>query len=60
MSSLPQAELDLLLRRLAEGDRAVFIAVFRLLRPPVLRLCRSMLKNDADAADAAQQALEGC
>ena len=28
------------------------------MRPPVLRVCSAMLKNEADAADAAQQALE--
>lgn len=58
MSTDPQAQLDSLLVQLAEGDRAAFTVVFQILWPPVLRLCRSMLKNDADAADAAQQALE--
>jgi RNA polymerase sigma-70 factor (ECF subfamily) len=58
MSTDPKAQLDSLLVQLAEGDRAAFTSVFRILWPPVLRLCRSMLKNDADAADAAQQALE--
>src|SRR6476469_2073481 len=58
MSPDPKAQLDSLLVQLAEGDRAAFTVVFRLLWPPLLRLCRSMLKNDADAADAAQQALE--
>jgi RNA polymerase sigma-70 factor (ECF subfamily) len=58
MSTDPKAQLDSLVVRLAEGDRAAFTPVFQLLWPPVLRLCRSLLKNDADAADAAQQALE--
>ena len=58
MSTDPKAQLDSLLVQLAEGDRAAFTVVFQILWPPVLRLCRSMLKNDADAADAAQQALE--
>jgi RNA polymerase sigma-70 factor, ECF subfamily len=58
MSTDPTAQLDSLLVQLAEGDRAAFTSVFQILWPPVLRLCRSMLKNDADAADAAQQALE--
>lgn len=58
MSSASTTELDSLVRRLAEGDRAVFSAVFRTLWPPVLRLCVGMLKSEADAADAAQQALE--
>jgi RNA polymerase sigma-70 factor, ECF subfamily len=58
MSPDPKTPLDSLLVQLAEGDRTAFTAVFRILWPPVLRLCNSMLKNDADAADAAQQALE--
>ena len=58
MSTDPKGQLDSLLVQLAEGDRAAFTVVFQILWPPVLRLCRSMLKNDADAADAAQQALE--
>jgi RNA polymerase sigma-70 factor, ECF subfamily len=49
--------LDSLMARLADGDRSVFRAVFEQLWPPTLRLCSSMLKNDADAADAAQQAM---
>lgn len=44
--------------RLAEGDRSVFDAVFERLWPATLRFCTSLLKNDADAADAAQQAME--
>ena len=58
MSSDQNADLDSLVVRLAEGDRSAFTAVFRILRPPLLRLCTSMLKNEADAADAAQQAME--
>jgi len=58
MNSEPKAQLDSLVAQLADGDRAAFTPVFRILWPPVLRLCRSMLRNDADAADAAQQALE--
>jgi RNA polymerase sigma-70 factor, ECF subfamily len=58
MSTDPNAQLDSLLVQLAEGNRAAFTLVFQILWPPVLRLCRSMLKNEADAADAAQQALE--
>lgn len=58
MSTDPNAQLDSLLVQLAEGNRAAFTVVFQILWQPVLRLCRSMLKNDADAADAAQQALE--
>jgi RNA polymerase sigma-70 factor, ECF subfamily len=58
MTPDPRAQLDALLAQLADGDRSAFTPVFGLLWPPVLRLCRSMLGNDADAADAAQQALE--
>jgi len=56
--SVQGADLDSLLYRLAEGERAAFTPVFRLLWPKVLRLCQGLLKNEADAADAAQQALE--
>lgn len=56
--SVSGADLDLLMFRLAEGERAAFTPVFRLLWPPVLRLCRRLLENESDAADAAQQALE--
>src|SRR5262245_44694217 len=54
----PNAELTALLTRLAEGDRSAFAPAFRELWPHVTRLCTSMLKNEADAADAAQQAME--
>lgn len=58
MSTDTMNELDALLARLADGDRSVFTAVFRLLWPPLLRLCTSMLGSEADGADAAQLALE--
>jgi RNA polymerase sigma-70 factor (ECF subfamily) len=58
MSPDQKAQLDALVAQLADGNRAAFTPVFQILWPPVLRLCGSMLKNDADAADAAQQALE--
>lgn len=58
MNAASKAELDSLLAELADGDRAAFRPVFELLWPPVLRLCSNMLKSEADAADAAQQALE--
>jgi RNA polymerase sigma-70 factor (ECF subfamily) len=54
----PSAELNVLLARLADGDRAVFTEVFRLLWPPIHRLCRAYTQNPADAEDAAQQAME--
>src|SRR5258706_5749435 len=51
-------ELDVLVARLAEGDRAAFTPVFRTLWSPTLRLCQSLLRNEADASDAAQEAME--
>lgn len=58
MTETERAEVDNLMARLAEGDRSVFTDVFHLLWPPIERLCRALLKNDADAADAAQEALQ--
>lgn len=58
MNAPVDSTLDSLISRLADGDRAAFTQAFKLLWPPTLRLCTSMLKNDADAADAAQQAME--
>jgi len=49
--------LDPLMARLADGDREAFTGVFEQLWPPTLRLCRSLLGSEADAADAAQEAL---
>lgn len=53
-----ESSLDVLLSRLADGDRAVFPEVFERVWGPTLRLCRSLVKNEADAADAAQEALK--
>lgn len=50
--------LDALMARLADGDRAVFARVFEHLWGPIHRLCITLLKNDADAADAAQDAMQ--
>jgi RNA polymerase sigma-70 factor (ECF subfamily) len=50
--------LDALMARLADGERAVFARVFELLWGPIHRLCITLLKNDADAADAAQEAMQ--
>lgn len=50
-------ELDALMARLASGDRASFGRVFELLWAPVLNFCEGILKNNADAADAAQEAM---
>lgn len=49
--------LDALMARLARGDRSVFSRVFELLWGPIHRLCVSLLHNEADAADAAQDAM---
>ena len=57
MTETERAEIDGLMARLAEGDRSVFANVFHLLWPRIERLCRRLLDNDADAADAAQEAL---
>jgi len=51
------SSLDALMARLAEGDRTVFRQVFQLVWGPVLRLCASYLHNEADASDAAQEAM---
>lgn len=58
MTGDSEKDVDALMARLADGDRAAFTPVFQRLWPSVLRLCTSILKNDADAADAAQQAME--
>lgn len=57
MTEPDDSTLDQAMARLAEGDRSAFTHVFELLWPRTLRLTTSILKNDADAADAAQQAL---
>lgn len=49
--------LDVLMARLAEGDRAAFTPVFQQLWEPTLRLCTRLMGNDADGADAAQTAM---
>jgi RNA polymerase sigma-70 factor (ECF subfamily) len=51
-------DLDVLMTRLAEGDRSVFSAVFARLWPATERFCRSLLRNEADASDAAQEAMQ--
>jgi RNA polymerase sigma-70 factor (ECF subfamily) len=51
-------EMNALMARLADGDRAAFTPVFRALWPKVHRLCLRLLHSDADADDAAQQAME--
>ena len=56
-SSQQDADLDALLARLGDGDRSAFSLVFKALWGPMYRFCSSLLKHDADAADAAQQAM---
>lgn len=51
-------ELDTLMARLADGDRSVFARVFELLFQPVQRFCGHLLKHEADAADATQEAMQ--
>jgi RNA polymerase sigma-70 factor (ECF subfamily) len=50
------AELDMLMARLAEGDRSAFSPLFRALWPSALKVCERLLPA-ADAADAAQGAM---
>ena len=50
--------MNALMARLADGDRAAFTPVFQALWPKVHRLCLRLLHSDADADDAAQQAME--
>jgi DNA-directed RNA polymerase specialized sigma24 family protein len=57
MSAVQEEELRDLLVRLADGERSVFSVVFKRLWTPIYRFCVSMLGNDADASDAAQEAL---
>ena len=54
----PPDPLDALMARLADGDRSAFTQVFALLWPATERLCQSLLHNPADAADAAQEAMQ--
>ena len=54
----PTPSLDALMARLADGDRSAFDEVFSRLQRPIQQLCLGMLGNEADAADAAQEALQ--
>jgi len=53
-----EANINLLMARLADGDRSAFSRVFTLLWPLTVRFCQSLLKNEADASDAAQEAMQ--
>ncbi|MFZ5441213.1 MAG: RNA polymerase sigma factor [Myxococcota bacterium] len=56
MTSQP-APLDELMRRLAQGDRSVFAAVFEQLWGPTKKLCVRMMGDEASGEDAAQAAM---
>lgn len=58
MGTSQNEELDALMARLADGDRSAFTPVFRALWTPMLRFCRTLARNDADASDAAQAAMQ--
>jgi len=51
-------ELDELFARLAGGDRSAIAGTFAAIHPTVRRFCERMLRNQADADDATQLALE--
>jgi RNA polymerase sigma-70 factor (ECF subfamily) len=53
-----EEDIDRLMARLAEGDRSNFSLLFARLWPPTLRFCTRLLKNEADASDAAQEAMQ--
>jgi RNA polymerase sigma-70 factor (ECF subfamily) len=57
MDAAQRRELQDLLARLADGDRAAFPPAFTLLWPVMRDFARSFLRDDAGAEDAAQQAL---
>jgi RNA polymerase sigma-70 factor, ECF subfamily len=57
MDEKPEESLEALMAQLADGDRSVFSDVFKKLWSPTHRLCMTLLKNEADASDAAQQAM---
>lgn len=57
MDSAARRRLSIDLARLGEGARAAATPVFTALWPPCLQLAKTALHNDADAHDAAQQAL---
>ena len=57
MDAARRRELQDLLARLVEGDRAAFPPAFTLLWPATRSFARSFLRDEAGAEDAAQQAL---
>jgi RNA polymerase sigma-70 factor (ECF subfamily) len=57
LGAAERASLNESMRRLADGDRASFDEVFAALWPATRSFCARMLGDDADADDAAQQAI---
>lgn len=57
LDAVERRQLQDLLARLADGDRAAFPPAFNLLWPVTRAFARSFLREDAAAEDAAQQAL---
>jgi DNA-directed RNA polymerase specialized sigma24 family protein len=57
MDAARRRELQELLARLADGDRAAFPPAFTLLWPVTRAFARSFLRDEGGAEDAAQQAL---
>ncbi|MFH1466822.1 MAG: sigma-70 family RNA polymerase sigma factor [Pseudomonadota bacterium] len=55
--TLPPADLDALMERLAEGERAALTPLYRGLWPRCLALATRLLEDPIRAEDAAQQAL---
>jgi RNA polymerase sigma-70 factor (ECF subfamily) len=57
MDPRERKELSAMMARLAEGDRDAFTPVFAALWPELRRLAGALLRDGADADDAAQRAL---
>jgi RNA polymerase sigma-70 factor, ECF subfamily len=57
MPAIREAELDVLMSRLARGDRTAFDGLYAALAPRALRAARLRV-GDVEAQDVAQQALE--
>jgi hypothetical protein len=61
MPQMPQARLDLaeedLIRRVQEGDKEAFYDLVRPYERAVFFAAKSVLENDADAEEAAQEAV---
>ena len=57
MTPHTRTEIQRLLKRLAEGDRTAIVPAFEVLWPILQSFSARALGNEADAEDAAQQAL---